>query len=216
MAQILYILESMELIFTYTFAFLQNMILFLLIFNHFEICFLTSLSECIYFLVHFSRNTYIIVCGYFSFFVITGLAFFSVKFREFYLTLVFNEFSLKYISFLKEVLAKAQKKYAYMCFIFFHTYLAFSVFHFMMLYFYEIDRSFEFFYQLLNLIRLFFFPLVVVVITLNFFPNLLKMEEVLGESGNKILAQACSQFLEFLKEHGNIKKNPKPQGLFMV
>ena len=89
--------------------------------------------------------------------VVVLIALFSIKFRQFYLTLVFNEISIKFIIILKDILAKTQKQYSYTCFILFHFYIAFSIFHFMMLYFYEIEVTFEILYQLLNLIRLFFF-----------------------------------------------------------
>lgn len=179
----------------------------------FHICFLTSLSQCIYFLSYYSRSTNIHLLGYFSFIVVVVIALFSVKFRQFYFTLVFNEISIKFIIKLKEILTKAQNQYSYTCFILFHFYIAFSIFHFMMLYFYEIDVTFEIVYQLLNLIRLFFFPLILLMVTLTLFPDFFKMEGIVVESSNKLIIQATSQLLDFLKELGNVKKNPKTAGL---
>lgn len=175
----------------------------------FNICFITSLIQCIYFLSYYSRNSNINLFGYSSFIVVVLIAVFSFKFRHFYLTLVFNEMSMKFILKLKEILAKGQKHYSYTCFILFHFYVAFSIFHFMMIFFYEIDITFELIYQFLNVIRLFFFPLALLAVTLNFYPDFFRMEGLLHEGSQKAINQAVEQLLEFLKQSGNIKKNPK-------
>lgn len=181
-----------------------------------NICFLTSLSQCIYFLSYYSRSLEISLFGYFSFIVVVVIAFFSIKFKQFYLTLIFNAISIKFILKLKEFLAKGQKNYSYICFILFHFYIAFSIFHFMMVNFYQIEVTFELVYQLLNLIRLFFFPLILLMVTFTLFPDFFKMEGLLSESSNKLIGQAISQLLDFLKEQGNIKKNPKTAGFIYV
>lgn len=182
----------------------------------FNICFLTSLSQCIYFLCYNSRNINIIIFGYLSLIVVLVIALFSVKWRQFYLTLVFNEISMKAILNLKPILSVAQKQYSYTSFILFHLYIAFSVFHFMMIFLNQIETPFEMLYQFLNLIRLFFFPLILLMVSLSLFPDFFKMEGILGEATTKLMAQATTQLLDFLKEMGNIKKNPKTAGFLYV
>jgi hypothetical protein len=137
------------------------------------------------------------------------ISLFSLEFKHFYLNLIFNEFSIKVILKLKDILAKGQENYSYTCFILFHFYIAFSIFHFLMLFVYEVDVPFELIYQLLNLVRLCFFPLFLLMITLTFFPNFFKMEGLFQETSQKVIAQAAQQLLDFLKQTGNLKKNPK-------
>ncbi len=75
-----------------------------------NISFFTSLFQCFYFFLYQSRSSMIALLGFFSFLIILIPGLFSQKWRFFYLNILFNEISLKFILKLQGILEKAQKK----------------------------------------------------------------------------------------------------------
>lgn len=189
---------------------------FTLIAYLFQITFLLSLSQCFYFLTFFSRSSNLTLFGYLSFLLVIILAFFNEQFKKFYINLIFNNLTISLAFKLKDILTLAQKKHFNLCFVLFHLYIALSVFHLMTHFFYQMEIPFEIAYQLLNILRLVFFPLFLLGIISTFFPNYLFMETLIGEASGKAVAQITSQLLEFLKDCGNLKKNPKSAGFIYV
>lgn len=174
-----------------------------------NVCFIASLAQCFYFLRFYAKNPLINTVGYLSVIVVVITALFSTEFKNYYLKLIFNKISIKIALKLKEILFIAKEKYEYFCFVFIHLYIIFSLIHLTMIFFYQIDLSLEIFYQMLNLIRLLFSPLLLIVIGFSLYPNFLKMENIAGEATIKAIDQVTSQAIEFLGQLGNYKKNPK-------
>lgn len=181
-----------------------------------QISFLTSITQSFYFFLTFTRSLTLSALGFASLFFMGLIALFSEKFRNFYLSLFFNKISIYFVSKLKDLFIFTKENYPRLCFIFFHLYIVFSIFHLCMVCFYYIDVNFEFVYQLLNLVRLVFFPLFLFIVFSTLFPNFFKMEKSLGEGLSKALSEATLQLLDFLKDKGNIKRNKKTAGLIYL
>lgn len=127
--------------------------------------------------------------------------------------LILNDFTVSVAFKLKEFLVLAQKRYFNWCFTVFHLYIALSVFHLATTLFYQIEVSFEIAFHLLNLIRLALFPLILVAVISSLFPTSFLMDGLASEATSKVVTQITAQLIEFLKDCGNIKKNPRGSAL---
>lgn len=172
-----------------------------------QIAFLTNLFQCFYFLTHLEKSEFISLFGLFSFIITVILFSFSRKFEEFYGNLILNPFTVIYVDFVKRNISSSIKNYPFLCFCVFHSFVSLYILH-VVLYWTGVNKpSIEFFYQLLNVVRLLVFPCIIILFALTFGPSWFKMDAVLSEMVSNAIKSIGNQAIELMQQRAN--KNPK-------
>lgn len=123
--------------------------------------------------------------------------------------MIFNQWTLIYIEWTKKILYVGETQYPFVLFCLFHGFLAFSLVHFLLLW-YSIDEvSLELVYQFLNGFRLILFPCFIAYFFFSFAPFSFKMEPGFQYLFDDLLKPVAKEFVRVLTEKANFKKNPK-------
>ena len=186
--------------------FFTSIILYLI-----NISFLGSLGQSIYYLIFFERSIAISYAVFFCFFLCIVFYLVIPKFKTFIIEIWFNEIFIKYylygsINFVKNL----QQNKPFLIFFFIHSFLSLLMLHLFMLFINEIEFLPEFLYHLVNIIRLFFYPVVIFYILLIFINNnYLQMNPYLENTIYKNLSIIMKEFTVVLADSSNFRKNPK-------
>lgn len=180
------------------------------------ICFFGSLYNGLYFLLHLERSPLGFVYGrsLFLLFLIFQIIFpqFGKNIVSFILTPLFQ---IHYLNLEKTLQTRIQKN-PFGLFLFFHLFLCLSLLHFFMIYFIGIESFFELLYQVFNIIRLWFFPLVIYLYVVTQLPSRWYSiwDVLVDEKATERLKELVEKSYVFSKE--SFQKYPKTSRSFLV
>ena len=178
-----------------------------------SICFISSFLVSVEFLVTLKINYYIIIIARFFFiFLIMSQLLFS-NFGKTIVSFFISNFMLQYCSKIINYLENIKKNYPYLLFLFMYLYLWVFVIYWFTILFTEFDLRIAFFYYIFNIIRLLFFPVIIVSYILNN-GKFLMMEQafdLLNKLDQKEILKVMSTFKNLMVK--GMKSNPKSAAL---
>ncbi len=178
-----------------------------------QIGMITSFLQSVCFLFYYKRSFLITLLGFFLFLTSSFWFLRSVRFQSEFFTFLFSSNCLSYCEKIQNSLVGLSQKKPLVLFLLIHTYFCILLLHF---FFYCTgiqELPVEYVYNFFNLLRIAFFPPVLLVFVLNYSP----VSPEIVESTYPHIKKILNNLLNILTEHSNYKKNPKTAlGLYGV
>lgn len=124
------------------------------------VCFLGSFFQTFYYLLYFDRSSLIIFVIRGLFFLFCWIQFVKPNFGLVFVSLVLHPFFQKFCKNLEEIIQEIIQKFPLSTFVFVHFFISLTFLHLFMLTITGIDHFVEYVYQIFNLVKLCFFPVI--------------------------------------------------------
>ena len=166
---------------------------------------LISSLQSLHFLIFGFRNQSLVFLGLFLFICFLTCLLISSTFKQKLFEFLVNSYVNRYCTKVVEFVRSFSKKHPSASFFLFHFYLCLLFVHTGLLYQGINDDFVEYPFYFLNLIKILFFPLIIVSFLYKFAPYSSELANLLDKQVSRHLGDA----LEYVAEFGNVKKNPR-------